>query len=113
MKLFFKGVELTISDRQALKRLEELEVGKDESVCEIVALVSYSNFSCKSVRPVFSALLAVGQPVTVRKESEMQKISSLTPGKKKLQGPRYAGGWRLMTSQSFQTFIECVRVLFE
>ena len=34
MKLFFKGVELTINDRQALERLEEL-VGKDESVVEV------------------------------------------------------------------------------
>ena len=35
MKLFFEGVELTISDRQALKRLEELVVGKEESVVEV------------------------------------------------------------------------------
>ena len=35
MKLFFKGAELTINDRQALKRLEELEVGKVESVVEV------------------------------------------------------------------------------
>ena len=35
LKLFFKGVELTINDCQALNRLEELAVGKDESVVEI------------------------------------------------------------------------------
>ena len=35
MKLFFKGVELTINDRQALERLEELLAGKDESIVEV------------------------------------------------------------------------------